>query len=1397
MRIIRNIYVLFVCLTTLMIGRDSYAQVQTSFDVDLNNVRTIDLPNDTTLNNSGFNAECAYTLASLECGDYDDKTSFQTYINDAFMLVGADFIQINVVSYPDSSEDSGLMSIVISPAGDGVNRTLEINTIGHYYRIYINSEITPSIRQIPDRKMFPHMSDAFDICVSNLVYGNSYSIWHSGEELQRLTADESGEVIYGQFWDDGDFSFYDNTAGKWLGRTLRIAYYDMFYSGGMDFSAFAPAQVSLPSLGGSVTVCAEVDSGLSEVEIEHIESMMNSVGLDGRWNSDLGWHLDLAVEDGRMLYVTVTCPPNMSSVELIQDTGFYLCEGGNTLKFVQTAQSVLDERNYILTYTAQDSLGTFTRDVVYYNGLGMQEQSIAIAAAPDGKDYITPVVYDEMGRSDAKEFLPFKSDISDGKYLSDAPGQQMSFYMREYGESENRAYISRAYEGGPSGKVISLQKPGVIYEQEGKYSQYNYRCNDSTDRVHVLEFGYSPDGNHYVTVRGVREPKSLKVNELIGEDGDTSMVFVDAFSKTICSRQRIEGINIDTYFVYDIRDSLVCVIQPEGSNRIEDSFRFNDKLAQDYCFLYDYDEWGNIISVHIPGGGSSIYAYDARGRQVLYADAMMQNAGWYKYSSYDDLDRIVEEGYCMFDDEWNTIRSYMSEGYMPDEFWIENHTTYQAGYYSELNTEIPAGLGFHKVSGVVEQADYEHCITMLSYEKIYESPVFGVGSQYLGTYYIEKAYFYDYKGRIIQVNSIDSDGWSDSYSYKYDFKGNILKEFEEHEYIDTYDRMLTENTYDSRGRILSSHIGVNNNEFSYQVNYAYDDFGRLVSKSTANLLESISYNLQGWITERAVKIGDVDVWSEELKYYEPTAQEAQPRFDGMISETKSELHLSGHSNSIYQYDKLKRIISTKSRNSSLGNFNNRESGITYDRNGNILTLERDGNYSYQYSYDGNRMICLYEEGACYEDNYIWNEAGALTERSGDLSGTTIVFVYNVAGFPRSINGKDYVYLSDGTKVKMLGADGKGLLYRGNFVYHTHPPQYGHPLLESIGHREGRFVVTGKTGDDTPDLQDLYFVRDHLGSVVSILERGDDSSFDISDIREENLYHSYGTLHRGNGIPGMSSNRYRYNGKEEQPVGTDYIDYGARLYSPGLGRWLSPDPLAEKYYNVSPYAFCNNNPVNFVDPDGRSTWVVANPDGTYTIEGGNLDDNDLNIYVVTYDEDGNMNIGESIGRTTSITSFYNYDKGKDGKVKGWMKGSVIIPSDESGMRFISTMLQKDPSLLGYIWNARNNMPYDFKVTNCMGERIDGLDPYRGMPISKDADAVIYTSARDVGNIMAGYIAGRKGLAWHIARSGFDMYQSLSEPGMGWTPEGVSTQNAQRVGWKEGFMIYYKKRLSIND
>ena len=47
-----------------------------------------------------------------------------------------------------------------------------------------------------------------------------------------------------------------------------------------------------------------------------------------------------------------------------------------------------------------------------------------------------------------------------------------------------------------------------------------------------------------------------------------------------------------------------------------------------------------------------------------------------------------------------------------------------------------------------------------------------------------------------------------------------------------------------------------------------------------------------------------------------------------------------------------------------------------------------------------------------------------------------------------------------------------------------------------------------------------------------------------------------------------------------------LDFGARFYDPAAAIFLQQDPLAEKYYNISPYAYCANNPVNFVDPDGK-------------------------------------------------------------------------------------------------------------------------------------------------------------------------------------------------------------------
>jgi len=202
------------------------------------------------------------------------------------------------------------------------------------------------------------------------------------------------------------------------------------------------------------------------------------------------------------------------------------------------------------------------------------------------------------------------------------------------------------------------------------------------------------------------------------------------------------------------------------------------------------------------------------------------------------------------------------------------------------------------------------------------------------------------------------------------------------------------------------------------------------------------------------------------------------------------------------------------------------------------------------------------------------------------------YLYNINNMPQTISRNDtlkaaYTYLSDGTKVMVRdradNTSSNGYLYLGSMVFKKTGTSYA---FESTDFGGGRIINVNGT------LTPYYYTTDHLGSVRAITDAG-------GNVVERNDYYPFGkSMTTGNTYPTTSSNRWKYNGKETQTTGdVNWLDYGARMYDEVIGRWIKPDPMSEKYYGSSVYAYCKNNPLEFVDPTGMD-WYEFDQNGNY-------------------------------------------------------------------------------------------------------------------------------------------------------------------------------------------------------
>lgn len=355
----------------------------------------------------------------------------------------------------------------------------------------------------------------------------------------------------------------------------------------------------------------------------------------------------------------------------------------------------------------------------------------------------------------------------------------------------------------------------------------------------------------------------------------------------------------------------------------------------------------------------------------------------------------------------------------------------------------------------------------------------------------------------------------------------------------------------------------------------------------------------------------------------------------------------------YFYDALYRLkVAEFSYQDASGWHFTHDYGVNYDydANGNILHLMRHGfggqsldmdllNYDYQPN--TNRLLGVsdgipdnfyaVDVDNQNPNNYAYDEDGRLLMDKKEEIDSIIWDWRNLIQQVMKRDGSniEFVYDANGQRVAKIFIDSSGNITRTFYangankqslaVYQQDAFQGGNLFLKECHvHADGLVTMVKPNLDLNNSPQQFigvynrvlgertYPIRDHLGSVRLVLSdrKLSDVVIDYTGVRTENYraeplsthhYYPFGMeqpLRNFN----PANHRYGFNGKEKDDelknVSGSSYDFGARMYDPRLGRWLSVDPLEAKYPSFSPYCFVANGPIDKIDPDGRDILVVT-------------------------------------------------------------------------------------------------------------------------------------------------------------------------------------------------------------
>ena len=881
---------------------------------------------------------------------------------------------------------------------------------------------------------------------------------------------------------------------------------------------------------------------------------------------------------------------------------------------------------YILTRTMQDDAGSiYTDKIEYFDGLGRPMETVLKNFSPSKNDIVTYQQYDGVGRQNRQwEPVPIAGS---GAY-ADLPAvisTSQSFYH------DSKAYQETIYENSPLNRIQKIMGSGEAWHHADRAIKTAYLTNTAAGVLACALFEMQIDRTS-IQNKGLYSPSQLYVTQITDEDNHIVYEFKDKQNHLVLKRVMNGNIQQDTYLVYDDFGRLRYVLPPAATDLLTDQNvswnTSNNQAMMDFAYYYQYDGHGNCILKKLPGCAPIRMVYDRADRMIFSQDGNQKLKNEWTFFLYDAFGRQTVTGQLV-----SVLPTDVGNVVVLSTF---SATGSLAGYTA--NISIP----FTNIVSVNYYDDYRFIDLQSAQEKsklVFVSTP-GYDAQYTGgtkglltgtrTYqfnvpekYTVSANYYDHRGRIVQTHATNHLGGFDDDYFSFTFTGKVTG----HRHVHSAAGQPTQTeiysyTYDHAERLLMVSHKLNDNTAIVIAENKYDEIGRLKTKKTPAETTNYSYNVRGWMTQATgTKFKETLAYNDVVNGLSPSI----PYYGGNISamkwqagdetierqyqfkyDNKGQLKGSNYSEELsrnitpkyeerFAYDKMgniKSFIRTApyEGGESVPVFDN----IHYQHNGNQLTAAESSGYNPPNYGDFN-----FVDGAHAETEYKYDANGNLTQ---DFNKKISKIEYNSLNLPSRLQFSyghlaEYAYDAAGRKLSVTYHTSKTnlLVPMGSIV----PPQstnvamtlkidYCGNMIYENGHLSRILTDVGYITLNGTTPMYHYYLKDHLGNDrVVVQENG--------TVEQINHYYAFGGL-MGESTGGEAQ-PYKYNGNElDRMHGLDWYDYGARHYDAALGRWTTMDPLAEKYYDISPYAYCGNNPVNYFDPDGKKkhNWLSDAP-----------------------------------------------------------------------------------------------------------------------------------------------------------------------------------------------------------